>query len=417
MIDFFEGPQGRALKKIAERLWAAGHQVFLAGGCVRDALLGRSYKDLDVVTDASVDQVQKLFEKTVPVGVQFGIVRVLIDGFEFEVARFRSDGAYLDGRHPNFVRFAGPEEDAARRDFTVNALFYDLKNQKILDFVGGQADIQKQVLRAVGDPLIRFSEDYLRILRLLRFSCQLGFTVEPKTARAAQEKLTCVAQVSGERLRVEITKAIDADSEKAFRGFMQWNLCSVLFPHWPLQELSDQMPQLLSLVGHHEVGWLLAPWLLNFQPTLCREALERVSDTEWKFNKNYLEKVSDLTVRFSLSRKDSQMVRDVGAVLAWGPLWDQLRLGVRAYLSQSKEFGLVLEAADQLSAWPKDLLAEAQRWSREVPLQPLLTGRDVEGVAPERRGLILKECLYLHYEGVLVDRAGALRWLAENAKK
>jgi len=167
-------------------LVAAGFKAWLAGGCVRDVLLGRRPADYDIVTDASVQDVQKLFPHSVLVGEQFGVLRVIHEGEEFEIAQFRKESEYRDGRRPSLVESATPEEDAFRRDLTVNALFYDPATQHLYDYVGGLKDLHAQILRAVGDPRVRFQEDHLRILRALRFRSQLGFQWSPDLIDAIQ---------------------------------------------------------------------------------------------------------------------------------------------------------------------------------------------------------------------------------------
>ncbi len=406
MSHFLEGRRGQALKSLAETLWRHGFIVYLAGGCVRDYLLGRPYHDLDVVTDASVEQIQSMFEKTIPVGVQFGIVRVLLGGFEFEVARFRKDGPYVDGRHPEFVEFCDPLEDAQRRDFTINAMFYDLKNQQVLDYVNGQDDLKKGLLRAVGEPQRRFSEDYLRILRLLRFACQLDFQIEAETAKAAESLTGHLTEISGERLVVEVSKSLLANPVKALHGFQRWGLCKILFPQWNTEEV-----KLSFLKGRIEAGWLLSMWLLSFQPSVCSASLQLVSENEWQSSREFLLSLEDMVRRFRLSKIDARILKEVCTVLAWPSVWSQLRTGVRGALAQSEAFGVVLDAAQQLQVWDDGLIGEVLSW-RQVPMvKPFLLGQDVLGVPPGKRGLVLKEGLYLQYENVLQSREQALEWV------
>src|ERR1700731_1557858 len=147
-----------------------GHVAYFAGGCVRDALLGFPPKDIDVATDARPEEVQRIFARTVPVGAKFGVIRVLESEWEFEVATFRSDGAYLDGRRPESVTFSSPEEDAKRRDFTINGMFYDPLADQVVDFVGGKSDLENRLVRAIGNPNERFAEDHLRLFRAARLA-------------------------------------------------------------------------------------------------------------------------------------------------------------------------------------------------------------------------------------------------------
>jgi poly(A) polymerase len=191
---------------IVRRLRDAGHVAYFNGGCVRDMVRGVEPHDIDIATSATPEQVQALFPKTVAVGVQFGVVLVLEDKHQFEVATFRSDEAYVDGRRPTFVRFGSPEEDAQRRDFTINGLFFDPIANKIIDFVGGRADIAGRIVRAIGEPRQRFAEDKLRLLRCIRFASSLGFEIESKTLAAVREQAAQIDIVSAERIRDELIK-------------------------------------------------------------------------------------------------------------------------------------------------------------------------------------------------------------------
>src|SRR6059058_1764803 len=154
-----------AARKIVERLRGEGHVAYFAGGCVRDIVRRVTPKDYDVATSATPELVQKLFPRTHAVGAHFGVIVVLENDFQFEVATFRSDGSYLDGRHPVEVRFATAEEDAARRDFTINGMFFDPEKDEVIDYVGGRVDLDRRLVRAIGDPAQRFAEDRLRMLR------------------------------------------------------------------------------------------------------------------------------------------------------------------------------------------------------------------------------------------------------------
>jgi len=193
-------------RQVVGRLRAAGHVAYFAGGCVRDLLRGVSAHDFDIATSATPAEVQRLFPKTIPVGAAFGVVLVLEEGGQFEVATFRSDAAYLDGRHPSAVRFGSPEEDAQRRDFTVNGLFLDPVTDQILDYVGGRADIERRVIRCIGEPRHRFAEDKLRLLRCVRFASNLQFTIDPATDAAVREMASQIQGVSAERIRDELIK-------------------------------------------------------------------------------------------------------------------------------------------------------------------------------------------------------------------
>lgn len=203
--------------RLVERLRAAGHEAFFAGGCVRDMLLGKEAHDIDIATSAKPDEVQRLFHRTVAVGAAFGVIVVLEDDFEFQVATFRCDGTYKDGRHPESVSFTTAEGDAKRRDFTVNGLFYDPLEKRVIDYVGGEADLKAGILRCIGDPEERFTEDKLRLIRCVRFGATLGFQIEEKTWKAVCDMAPKITVVSAERLRDELVKIFTHPSR--VRGF------------------------------------------------------------------------------------------------------------------------------------------------------------------------------------------------------
>ncbi|MCB0406236.1 MAG: CCA tRNA nucleotidyltransferase [Bdellovibrionales bacterium] len=193
---------------IVKTLHAAGHDAYFAGGCVRDKILGSPAKDYDIATSARPSDIQKLFPKTIPVGVQFGVILVVESGIPFEVATFRTEGKYEDGRRPKSVNFTDVQNDAKRRDFTVNGLYYDLRSQKVLDFVGGEADLKKKLIRSIGKAEDRFLEDHLRMLRAARFAVQLGFSLDPETEQAIKKHAPLIAKVSQERIREEFSKLL-----------------------------------------------------------------------------------------------------------------------------------------------------------------------------------------------------------------
>ncbi len=201
-------PHWKTISEIHQRLTQAGYRALIAGGAVRDLLLSRLPKDIDIATNATPDQIAKLFEKTVMVGKEFGVCRVVMDELTIEVATFRKDGPYRDGRHPESIEFSSEKEDALRRDFTINALFYDPKLKEVIDYVGGQTDLMKKIIRTVGDPELRFEEDKLRILRGIRFQAHLNFTMDIKTTEAIRKFSVQIHQVSMERIRDEWQKIL-----------------------------------------------------------------------------------------------------------------------------------------------------------------------------------------------------------------
>ncbi len=190
------------------RLRAEGHEAYFVGGSVRDEHLGRTPREYDVATSAPPETVLGLFRKTVPLGIDFGVVLVVMQGVPVEVATFRADGVYVDGRRPTDVRYTTPQEDAERRDFTINGLFLDPLTGDVLDMVGGKADLDAGLIRAIGDPRERFREDRLRLLRAVRFASVLGFEIEAETWAAVRELAHTVEGVAWERVREELSRIL-----------------------------------------------------------------------------------------------------------------------------------------------------------------------------------------------------------------
>jgi poly(A) polymerase len=230
-----------AARGIAKELRAAGHEAWLAGGAVRDRLLGREPHDMDVATSARPDQIMSLFPESRLVGAAFGVVRVGHGEDEVEVATFRSEGPYLDGRRPSSVRFATADEDVHRRDFTVNGLLMDPDTLEVLDRVGGHADLRSRTLRAIGDPRERFREDHLRLLRAVRLAAQLDFTIEPATWSALTELAPLAREVAAERTRDELLRMLTGPAPA--RGLDLLRGCGLLRVVLPDVAAMEGVPQ------------------------------------------------------------------------------------------------------------------------------------------------------------------------------
>ena len=227
-----------AAVSLARRLKEAGHQALFAGGCVRDRLLGKEPKDYDIATSATPAQVTRLFPGSNEVGAHFGVVIAKCRGHHVEIATFRTDGSYRDGRRPDSVTFSTPEEDARRRDFTINGLFEDPATGELIDHVGGRADLDARVLRAIGNPADRFAEDSLRLLRAVRFAVTLGFEIEPATWSAMVAHADGLARISPERIRDEFSRILVLP--KRARG-LELLVDSGLIRHF--------LPEVLDLIG------------------------------------------------------------------------------------------------------------------------------------------------------------------------
>jgi poly(A) polymerase len=225
-------------KSITSTLKSAGHTCYFAGGCVRDQLLGIEPKDYDIATSAKPNEVLELFPKADAIGAHFGVILVKQNGLAFEVATFRTDGSYTDSRRPESVTFSTPEEDATRRDFTVNGLFQDPDSNELIDFVDGQADLQTKLLRAIGNPNERFNEDALRLLRAIRFATKLDFEIEANTWAAIQENAHLLKNISVERIQAEFSLIILSPNRA--RG-LDLLVESGLIQHF--------LPEVLDLIG------------------------------------------------------------------------------------------------------------------------------------------------------------------------
>ena len=230
---------------ICRKLHASGFKAYLVGGCVRDLLLGREPEDYDIATDARPAHVQALFPSSVDVGARFGVILVVSDSAQVEVATFRSDVGYSDGRHPDRVEYSNlPEEDVRRRDFTINGLMLDMETQQILDFVGGREDLRQGFVRAIGTPELRFCEDRLRMVRAVRFAARFGYVIEPATFQAIVATAPRITAVSAERLRDEITKLLtEGAARRALELLDETNLLKACLPEIAAMKGVAQPPE------------------------------------------------------------------------------------------------------------------------------------------------------------------------------
>lgn len=380
-------PHWQAVESIYHTLESHGYKAFLAGGCVRDALMGHQANDLDVATDATPSQIEEIFEKTVSVGKSFGVMRVIQDGADIELATFRTDGIYRDGRRPEEVVFSSPQEDAQRRDFTVNALFFDLKKDDVLDFVGGQQDLQERILRTVGDPEKRFQEDHLRLLRAARFAGQLGFVIEDATFQALTKMAVQVKTVSGERIRDEMYKLLKSGyADVGLKIMADSGLMNSLFPF----RLRDNAWDFLRFT---EVWQYFAIFVKKAEQEELQEALNllKFSAKERKSIEAAWKLWQDPAAFFSL-RIGQQLQKYSLDYIRWslGQLGDEWRSKVSSVAQ----------------AW--------QEWGALLP-PPFLTGDDIKSqLRGEQIGRVLAEVYELQLEKKLRSRDEALQWLQKN---
>lgn len=240
MKNFDKHPHFTAVQETCQRLLKNGYKAYLAGGCVRDFLLGRTAHDFDIATDARQEELEKLFPSALSVGKHFGVLIIPFSGFQVEISCFRADGLYLDGRRPSSVRRASPKEDAERRDFTVNALFCDFSTGQIIDFVGGSEDLQNKILKTVGNPELRFEEDKLRLLRALRISAQIDFNIERKTFKSIYQLSSKVSLVSQERITSELRKMMLLSGRaRALHDLVLTGMAQAILPELRIMVRSD----------------------------------------------------------------------------------------------------------------------------------------------------------------------------------
>lgn len=277
------------VKEILDTIMEAGYEAYAVGGCIRDSILGRKPNDWDITTSASPYEIKELFRRTVDTGIQHGTVTVMMDKEGFEVTTYRIDGDYKDGRHPSEVTFtASLKEDLRRRDFTINAMAYNEQNG-LVDIFGGMQDIADGVIRCVGEPRERFSEDALRIMRAVRFSAQLGYQIEEKTKAAIEELAPTLKKISAERIQVELVKLVTSKHPEELLTAYETGITSVILPEFDLcMETEQHNPHHLYNVGMHTIHAMevipadkvlrLAMLFHDMGKPVCRETDERGID-------------------------------------------------------------------------------------------------------------------------------------------
>jgi poly(A) polymerase len=243
---------------IVKRLRQEGYESYLAGGCVRDFLLNKAPQDYDIATSARPEDVQRIFPRTIAVGAQFGVIIVMLDGDSFEVASFRCDGPYLDGRRPSQVRYGTLQEDILRRDFTINGLVYDPVEDRVIDLIGGRKDLERRCIRAIGNPRERFDEDRLRMVRAIRFAASLNFDIDSVTFDAIKQSAATITQISWERIGEEITRILtEGGARRGFELLDETGMLKILLPEIEQMKGVEQGPE------HHPEGDVFIHTLLT----------------------------------------------------------------------------------------------------------------------------------------------------------
>jgi len=421
---------------VVETLRGAGYAALLAGGCVRDMVLGRPPKDWDVATDADPHAVAGLFDRTLEIGAQFGICVVVVDGGAYEVARFRRDGPYRDGRRPESVEFVDAAADAQRRDFTINGMFYDPFSGALVDYVGGQEDLAAGLIRAIGDPVARFDEDYLRLLRAVRFAARFDFDIEPETFAALHAHAGHIANVSAERICAELTSLLtDGGAVRGLRLLDESGLLEAVLPEVAAMRGVGQPPQFhpegdvwthVKLLFEHleqpgsDLAWSALLHDIGKPPTYQKS--DRI-----RFNRHDAvgaEMAAQICRRLKMSNDASQRICDLVAYHMRIRHVKEMRPSKLKRLLREPFFPelLQLHRADCLASHGKLDLYEFCRAqlaeSGDVGLRPapLLSGKDLiaAGYAPGPR---FKEILTAvedaQLEGGLSTREEALRFVGE----
>ena len=422
--------------RIVKALDRSGHRALLAGGCVRDMLLGTKPKDYDIATDARPEQVEQFFEKPVEVGRQFGVIKVLLDGEEYEVATFRSESGYADGRHPGEVEFCSAEKDARRRDFTINGMFWDPLEDELLDYVEGRKDLERGVVRTIGRPRDRFREDHLRLVRAVRFAARLGFKLEADTRRALEELAPLLLEVAPERLKQELEMMLtDRHPAHALKLMDETGLLARVFPE--LEDARDcPQPNNYHPEGDVLVHTLLAVDKLDPKPdfelalaTLLHdigkpEAARREGECNFRGHTKIGEEMArEVCDRLKLSNDETERVC---WLVRWHLYFKDARnmkdsTLKRLFAKDGFEHLAELHRADSLASWASlelyNYVLEKRDRMPEESIEPprLITGDDLiaRGYEPGPAfGHILDEVRESQLEGDISSREEALE-LAE----
>ncbi len=430
-----------AAVRVVQRLSDAGHEAVFAGGCVRDLQLGVVPKDYDIATSAKPKEVQALFARSRSVGAHFGVILVLEDGFSFDVATFRTDGSYVDGRRPESVSFATAEEDVRRRDFTVNGLLFDPLHDRLIDYVDGAADLRSKVIRAIGEPALRFEEDRLRLLRAVRFATVLDFEIDPETWLAMQRAAEGIAEVSAERIRDELVKVIlHPNRVRGLDLLVESGLLEVILPEFLELKGCEQPPQFhpegdvfvhTRLMLSHLPREVSLPLVLSVLfHDIAKPATQTVDETgRIRFNGH--DKVGAGMAESILRRlkfPNEVIEPTVVAVenhMAFINVQQMRTSTLKRFMSRSSfEDEMALHRVDCLGSNGKldnyEYVRLKQQEFEHEPIIPerVLTGRDLIGLgwpSGKAMGALLTAVQNLQLEGELKNKEEALAWVAEHA--
>ena len=377
-------------RQVVQRLRDAGHEAFWAGGCVRDMLLCVRPKDYDVATSAQPQEVKRLFRRTLMVGAKFGVVVVLGSRTQVEVATFRCDVGYEDGRRPSRVIYAGARQDALRRDFTINGMFYDPLEDKLIDYVGGKKDLQAEIVRAIGQPRRRFAEDHLRMLRAVRFACTLGFTIEASTAKAIRYQAQKIERISAERIAEELLGILQSPSRsKGISLAGELGLLQVILPEVDYVQTAKRLKKLGRANSLAALACLLYDPAQTDHPSRTGKRARAIC-RRLKLSNHFV-------------RQTDWLLATVGSLFTEHSAGREISLAQLKRMMASGNFDELLLLYKAIA--PQPAYRQLRRWSRQIDPQaispePLITGQDLldMGVRPGPR---LGGCLTAAYEAQL----------------
>ena len=389
----------QAAIKIIQWLHRNGFQALLAGGCVRDMLLSRRAKDYDVATDARPPEVIKLFKRTLKVGAKFGVVIVLIENRQVEVATFRTEADYADGRHPGSVEFASAAEDASRRDFTINGMFYDPLRKEVIDYVQGQADLKRRIVRTIGEPAERFAEDYLRMLRAIRFSTQLAFAIEPATWLAVCRYAKKITHISGERIAIELEGILAHPNRAAGASMLiESGLAEAIFPGFAGQQARLAINVLSNLPKRVDFPLALAAFFAGYE---TKFTIERCNIL--KLSRNQNKHIKSLLAGRGKLLDEQMSLAELKKTLAQPTFRDLYNLQKAIQKAKGESIGALIHLRKRIK-----VLGDI-----ELQPKPLLNGHDLIrlGATPgPALGQLTEEMYIAQLEGALQTPQQAKEW-------
>ncbi len=388
---------------IIKKLHKSGYEALLAGGCVRDMLLGRRAVDYDVATNAHPKEVIKLFRRTLPVGAKFGVVIVMIDKIQVEVATFRSEAGYVDGRRPSTVQFTSAAEDASRRDFTINGMFYNPVKREVIDYVDGQKDLKRKTIRTIGIADERFSEDYLRMLRAVRFSTQIGFKIEPSTWQAICNNANKINKISGERIAIELGHILkNPNRATGVEMLVESGLVKAIFPNLNKSQADYGIHVLSQFRGKIDFAFALACLFSNCETEFALEECEIL-----KLSRNDSRHIEFLLENRGKLLDDTMSLSGLKKILAqeyFSDLFDMQKAIQKADIGGRKSILALIKLNRRIK-----LLGDI-----ELQPKPLLNGYDLirlGAVSGPLLGKLADELYIAQLEGQVTTKEQAIEWV------